>query len=194
MMARLERRHDARVDARGSVILRGDTHERGRVVDISSGGMCIRLADLVAPRRQGEHVVLDVHLDGGRHRWLRVHGRIQRIAPGGTLGVAFAGPPRELEERIQDELVALLERTAHEHVLLVDPDPIRRLVTAAQLRSAGRRVTDVSSPLEAIERLAETPGRPTVVAVADTLPASIADELRTYLSAEGDVAVISTRL
>ncbi|KAB2889584.1 MAG: hypothetical protein F9K40_19725 [Kofleriaceae bacterium] len=194
MMARLERRHDARVDARGSVILRGDTPERGRVVDISSGGICIRLAGLVAPGREGEHVVLDVHLDGERHRWLRVRGRIERLGPGGTLGIAFAGPPGELEECVQDELVALLERTEHVHVLLVDPDPIRRVVTAAQLRRAGRRVTEVSSPLEAIQRLAETSGRPTIVAVADTLPASIADELRTYLSAEGDVAVISTRL
>jgi CheY-like chemotaxis protein len=189
-----ERRHDARIRARGSVIVHAARHACGRIVDVSSGGIRIRLAVGARPEKKiGARVRLDLHLDGARFRWVHLAGRVRQIHKD-TIGISLTHVPADFEDRVQDHLLADLENRAHQHVLLVDPDPIRRMRLATEMRAAGREVLEVASPLEAIARLAETHRRPTVVAIADTVPTAIADELRAYLSAEvGDVTLERVR-
>jgi hypothetical protein len=66
-------------------------------------------------------------------------------------------------------------------VLLVDPVPRRRATAAAALRATGRCVRAVATPLCAIHQLGESDDRLTMVAIADTEPAGIADDLRDYV-------------
>lgn len=75
------------------------------------------------------------------------------------------------------------------HVLLVDPVGERRREVATSLRAFGRRVTEAATPLEALYCLDE--GLPPhVMAIADTSPITIGEELRAYVIAEhGNVSV-----
>ena len=75
------------------------------------------------------------------------------------------------------------------HVLLVDPIGERRKELAASMRASACRVTEAATPLEALRCLGEL-ALPQCVAIAETSPKSIGEELRTYVIAEhGQVAV-----
>ncbi len=69
-------------------------------------------------------------------------------------------------------------------VLLVDSAPVRRSAMREAFRAAGCRVIDVSTPLEAIVRLGESDFEPDLVAIADSLPMRISDELRRFVDME----------
>lgn len=76
------------------------------------------------------------------------------------------------------------------HVLLVDPIGERRLELATSWRVSGRRVTEAATPLEAIRFLGDA-GRPHYMAIAETSPRSIGEELRAYVIAEHDDVDVS---
>jgi PleD family two-component response regulator len=71
----------------------------------------------------------------------------------------------------------------HVRVLVVDSQAPRRQHLAATLRRAACDVTEAATPLEAIAHLGSSRAQPSYVAVADTVPSSIGDELRAYLTA-----------
>src|SRR5687768_7477936 len=79
-----ERRHDARVHVHGSVVVHAQGWTRGRVLDVSSGGVCFHVADgdVVGPR--GTRVTMQLRLDGAHQRWVRLDGRIGRVGDDGT--------------------------------------------------------------------------------------------------------------
>lgn len=69
------------------------------------------------------------------------------------------------------------------HVLLVDPIGVRRRELATSLRATGRSVFEAATPLEAIRNLGHAP-RHQIVAIAETSPRSIGEELRAYVIRE----------
>ena len=102
----------------------------------------------------------------------------------GQVAVAFDDIPTDFEDRIQAELVAALEEAGVVDVLVVDPVALRRGQLAASLRARGRHVSEAATPLDAIDRLGESRHHPGMIAIADTVPAGIADELRAYVRVE----------
>jgi CheY-like chemotaxis protein len=187
----IDRRQHVRVVANGSAIVQGSAATRGRLLNISSGGMLMRLGEGESGYRCGEHVTVEVHLDRTRATWLRFHGEIAR-AGHLELAISFTAVPSDFADVIQDALVSALEGATLAHVLLVDPNTERRTPFAALLRRAGCRVTEVVTPLDAIAQLGGSAIHSWVVAIASTVPASTADELQHFL-AESD-ALLEIRM
>jgi len=177
-----DRRRSARVAASGHVLIHGEEGSRGRIVDVSASGVRLRLAERSRRHWRGVHVELELRIDGATGGWWKLTGRIVRVDPGRVVVVAFDHLPTGFEDGIQVELVAALEGDAMPHVLLVDSLTWRRTQTAALLRATGRRVSEAATPLDAISHLGEARAR--VVAIADTVPSGIADELRAYVRTE----------
>jgi CheY-like chemotaxis protein len=177
----VDRRLHVRVIANGSAIVHGDATTRGRLLNISSGGMLMRLGDGEPDYRCGEHVKVEVHLDRARATWLRFHGEIAR-AGDRELAICFTAIPSDFADVIQDALVSALEGAALAHVLLVDANAERRSGFAALLRRAGCRVAEVATPLEAIAHLGGSAIHSWVVAISSTVPQSTADELQRFLA------------
>ena len=180
----MEKRHDARVHARGSVFVHTHRGERGRIIDLSAGGVRLALARRNLIHCIGGRVAIELRLDGAREGWVHLNGQIRRVAADGTVSVAFFQLPTDFEDLIQDQLVSELECTLLPHALVVDPATERRQTTARQLRADGWYVTESSSPLEAIDHLGESSSHPSMVIVAPTSPSSIGHDLRRYLARE----------
>jgi hypothetical protein len=178
-----ERRRDVRVVAAGSALVHGRAFARGRLVDLSTGGASIDLAPSDAAPAIAEAIRLDVHLDRADSRWIALDGHVLRVAAR-RIAIVFSAAPVELGEVIANVIASAIEGAVTAHVLLVDPDPERRGVFAALLRRAGCRVAEASTPLEAIAHLGGSPIEAWLIALADTRPSSIADELRGFLGAE----------
>ncbi len=170
--------------ARGHVVFHGRSSALGAVVDVSATGLRARLAAHGARCDQGERVALEVRLDGARGGWHRLFGRVVRLELEGDVIVALDEPPPDFDDAIQEQLLAMLESDAIDHVLLVDPVAWRRIQLAATMRATGCRVSEAATPLEALAHLGESREHFSVIAVADSTPSSVADELRAYLGKE----------
>ena len=177
----VDRRQHVRVVANGSAILYGRRTIRGRLSNISTGGMHVRLRGGEPRCACGESVDVELHLDRSGAEWLRFRGEVMR-ATEQEVAVNFASVPLELAKVMKDALASALEGAALAHVLLVDADAGRRAPFAAVLRRAGCRVAEASTPLEAIAHLGDSAIHSWVVAIADTTPTSTADELRAFLT------------
>lgn len=177
-------RRAVRVRARGCVAVHGDGYGRGKIVDLSTDGMRLRLTGPHAPYRVDGRVDLDLRFDGATGGWWRMSGRIVRVDARGQLAVAFDDVPTDFEDRIQAELVAALEEAGAIDVLIVDPVAPRRGELAVALRAAGRHVSEAATPLDAIDQLGESRHHPGLIVIADTVPASIANELRAHVRVE----------
>jgi PilZ domain len=103
----------------------------------------------------GDTVTLDIALE--RRHW-NIRGHIVRIDDAAT-AVAFDDIPLELEDYVQDELLDLVEHAARSNVAITD------------LASVGA--------ILALEDAFD------VIALPDTVPESVVEELRELLLAEG---------
>jgi CheY-like chemotaxis protein len=169
------------VAANGSVILYGRETARGRLSNISSGGMLVRLLHSESVTCSGEHVEIGLHLDRAGARWLQFGGEVVRHDEG-EVAVSFTSVPIDFADVVQDALVSALEGAAVPHVLLVDSDAERRAPFAALLRRAGYRVAEAATPLDAIAYLGGSAIHSWVVAISSTVPENIADELQRFLA------------
>ena len=183
----IDRRQHVRVVANGSVIVYGRETVRGRLSNISSGGMLVRLVESDRGCWSGEHVEVELHLDRAGAVWLRFRGEVVRCDQG-QVAISFTSVPLDLADVVQDALVSALEGAAVPHVLVVDSNAQRRAPFAALLRRAGCRVAEVATPLDAISHLGGSAIHTWVVAISSTVPASIADEFQRFL-AESDAPV-----
>jgi CheY-like chemotaxis protein len=183
----VDRRQQVRVVANGSVIVYGHETARGRLSDISSGGIRMRLVEGGSCCRCGEGVDVELHLDRTGATWRQFCGEVVRVDER-EVAIRFTAMPLDFADVIQDALVSALEGAAITHVLLVDPNAERRISFAALLRRTGCRVAEAATPLEAIAHLGGSAIQNWVVAITNTVPASIADELRRFL-AESDPPV-----
>ncbi|HEX7839750.1 MAG TPA: PilZ domain-containing protein [Kofleriaceae bacterium] len=177
----IERRRDVRVVANGSVVVHGGVSSRGRLSNVSSSGMHVRLAEGEPCSSSGEQVGVELHLDRAGATWLQFRGEIVRAGER-EVAIHFTAVPLDFVDVIQDALTSVLEGTAVAHVLLVDGNTDRRVPFAALLRKAGCRVAEAATPLEAIAHLGGSAIERWMVVITDTLPTSIADELRRFLA------------
>jgi len=180
----IDRRETSRVAATGSVVVypRYGTSIRGRVVDLSAGGVRFAL-DQAPAWGPGVEVEIDLRLDGAAYGWFRFSGVVARVAAGDETAVAFTAVPDAFATAVRRELQAAVAGADALRVLLVDPDAPRRVVAAAALRAARCEVTEAATPLDAIAYLEDSQAYPWIVAIADTAPTSIADELRSHVRA-----------
>lgn len=191
----VDRRRHVRVIANGSVIMHGRDTVRGRLSNISGGGMCARLIEGEPRHECGESVDVEMHLDRTGATWLRFRGEVVRTDDQ-QVSIGFTAVPLDFADVVQDALVSALEGASLTHVLLVDANAERRASFAALLRRTGCRVVEVTTPLEAIAHLGGSAIHSWVVAIADTVPTSRADDLRRFLAdsdAPVDVRVLGDR-
>jgi hypothetical protein len=181
-----ERRRTMRVRSKGSVRFCHDAQPiRGRIIDLGIGGVSLRTELQVGLGLYiGEPVRLEVRLDA-RSKHFPIDGRVLRsLAATNVIALGFEGVPSDFEDCIHDELVAAGKHDALPHMILVDIAATRRHAFASAFRTAGCHVTEVSTPLEAIARLGRLRFEPGVIAIADSVPESTAEDLRTFLGRE----------
>jgi hypothetical protein len=178
-----ERRRHRRIIAKGTVVLHTpDGAVHGRLADVGEGGL--RAVIPVGLRRWLEIVIdVELRLDGGTAEWL--HGRMRIVRAGDDdVALVFETAP-EAFGRVIDELTS--ESRARHRVLavvVIDSCEPRRSTIVAGFRSLGCAVVETSTPLEAIVRLGESSFEPDVIAIADSQPAALADELRAFVRRE----------
>ncbi len=188
-----DRRHHARIEPKGTATLHalGDAH-RGRVVNIGAGGLYMATAVTLPARLLGQIVELELRFDGPLAAWQRVAARVSRIDADGV-AVVFDAPTAPVLLQMIDELTTASHATARViSVVLIDADAARRATIAEGFRAAGCEVVAIASQLEAIVRLGESHFEPDIIAVADSLPARAADEMRAFITREHASSMLVT--
>lgn len=176
-----ERRQHIRIAPKGTVTLSfGDHTHHGRISNLGRGGLRVATGVTVPSKLLGRSGEVALRLDGQGAEWLEASGRIVRIEPDGV-ALVFEQLPAPLV-RLLDEMWSASR--AHLRVLsavLVDADPDRRAAMAEGFRAAGCRLVEASTTLEAIVRLGESSFEPDVIVIADSVPAAVADDLRSFV-------------
>ena len=181
-----ERRRAMRVRSKGSIrIHHGARLLRGRILDLCVGGVSLRAEipiDLAS--HVGEPVRVEVKLDACPEQF-SLDGHVLRSnAATNAMAIEFDSAANDFVDCVQDELLAAVEHDTVPRMILVDEVARRRSVFANAFRGAGCCVTEVSTPLEAIARLGQLRFEPGVIAIADSVPESVAVDLREYLCAQ----------
>jgi hypothetical protein len=177
-----DRRRHARIEPKGTVTIHalGNAH-RGRLANIGPGGMYVATDVTVPDRLLGREVNVELRFDGALAAWQRLTGRVSRIQADGV-AILFTAPTTPTLLRMIDGLTTASHASARRiSVVLIDADPARRATIATGFRAAGCEVLEVGTQLEAIVRLGESHFEPDIIAVANTQPASTADEMRGFL-------------
>ena len=184
-------RNELRARVQGRVVIHGRGGSSGEIVEVSTTAIRVRITGTAPALARGDRVELDVRFDGAAGAWAGITGRVVEVDELSQIRVVFDALPEDFEDRIQSQLLATLESEHVVHVLLVDPISQRRALVAASLRATGRRVSEAATPLDAIDCLGESGSSPRMIAVADTVPPGIADELRAYLrDAHADLGLV----
>src|SRR5438105_9143766 len=104
-----ERRHAARVESTGTVIVHArDLAIHGRIVDLAAGGVRVHVDTAVEPPSVGTRVRVDLRVDGVGH-WIHLHGHVERVnarAVSHEIIIQIEGVPPSFEDLVQDELLA----------------------------------------------------------------------------------------
>ena len=176
----VERRKHARIVLKGTAILLAGEHAvRARVLNLSEGGFLG--GTLVTPpmRLLGRSVDIELRLDDGLSTWNRLEGKITRIA-NESLAICFSATPT-LVRLVDGMTVASRARDRVISVILIDEDAARRKLLAEGFRIVGCSLIEAATSLEAIVRLGESSFEPDVIAVADSIPAATANEMREFV-------------
>lgn len=179
----MERRRTQRISPKGSVILfAGEQVEHGRVANISSGGLLAITTEGPPELRPGTEVELELRLDAASSEWLKLAGRVVRI-DGASIAIEIE-TSEPFVRTMEDSVSASGVHQRVESVVLIDATAERREPIAEAFRAAGCDVLEVSTPLEAIVRLGESRFEPDLIAIADSVPSSISDDLRVFVKRE----------
>ena len=179
-----ERRRFVRIEPKGTVILHAGEHvQRGRIANVSEGGLLMSTSVAAPARLLGRAATIEIRFDGGKAEWLPGSGKIVRIAAD-SLALAFD----DLSAIMRRDMDSMASSSRAHHrvmnVLLVDADAKRRAGMLAGFRAAGCVVVEATTPLEAIVRLGESSFEPELIAIADSAPANISDDLRVFVARE----------
>jgi len=190
-----ERRGEARVQLKGTVVVQGGERPLlGRIHNVSRGGVLVAVEEasreLIAPLAH-HPTQLELRVDSKVATWISLRGEVIRTTPD-TLVVRFAQVPEELETMVRAELRASEVSGQSPTIVVVDADATRRAPIARAFAEAGYEVIEAATPLEAIASGSAAIFEPLVFAVADTTPAAIADELRAFLAREHPHAQVIT--
>ena len=181
MTAIVERRKHARIVLKGTAILLAGEHAvRARLLNLSEGGFLA--STLVTPPRRllGRNVDIELRLDDRLSQWIRLEGKIVRI---GNERVAICLTATPALVRLIDGMSAASrakERVIS--VILIDEDAARRTLLADGFRIVGCSLIEAATSLEAIVRLGESSFEPDVIAVADSIPSTTANEMRDFIA------------
>jgi hypothetical protein len=181
----VERRRARRVRPKGSVRIKIEGREiHGRIVDVSESGIRLGVPeDDVCAEHVGSPTSIEVRLDTRIAAWLRLEGHVMRIGFR-SIVLGLEHVPTAFHDLMSDELVASNNQVRTPCVVIVDHEAPRRAPFVDAFRGAGYEVVEATSPLEAVVRVGESGYEPHVIVVADTLPASVADELREFMTRE----------
>ena len=189
---RIERRQSVRLSPKGTVSIRARGYDvRGRIANVSSGGLAAQTLVTAPDRVLACAVELELRLDTQQAGWLQLAGKILRIGAT-SIAVAFDTVPAGFDRVIDEALTASNGHGRVLSIVIVDATIERRLRMAEAFRAAGCAVVDVSTPLEAIVRLGEFHFEPDVIAIADSIPSLIADEMRQFVDHEHPRAKLVT--
>jgi CheY-like chemotaxis protein len=178
-----ERRRAMRVRSKGTVrIHHGDRLIRGQILDLCVGGVSIR-ADLPIglASHAGEPVRIDVELHACSRQFSLAGHFLRSQAATKMIAIEFDDAASDFKDFVQDELLAAAEHDTLPRMILVDEISERRDVFAKAFRGAGCSVTEVSTPHQAIAWLEQVRFEPGLIAIADSVPQAIAEDLRSYL-------------
>jgi PilZ domain len=183
MKLRIERRRHLRISPKGNVILlAGEQAQRGRIINLSQGGVLMETIAAAPDQLLDRSIEIELRLDGPLTQWLRASGQITRIdAATNAIAIALTSVPLPLVHLIDEMSEASRTRLRVLSVILVDTDPLRRSAMAEGFRAAGCGVLEISTPLEAIVRLGESSFEPDLIAIADSVPDTMAGELRRFV-------------
>lgn len=190
-MAWMKTPHDSRkamrVRSKASICIHGGARMvRGRVIDLAVGGVCVRAHPPFGPVGViGALVRVHLRLDACASKQFALVGRVLRVnLPTGNIAIGFDAVPEGFEDFVQDELLAAVMHDSLPRMILVDTRGKRRNTIANAFRSGGCDVTEASTPLEAIAHLGGSRFELGLIAIADTVPETVAEELREFLLAE----------
>jgi hypothetical protein len=187
-----DRRGDVRATPKGTVIVRADTYViRGRVVNLGRKGLLTATRTTAPERLLRAEIAIALRLDGKDASWLELGGRILRIGAC-SMAIGFDVVPPSFARILDEVMSRALQHDRSLAVLVVDGAPRRRAAMADGFRAAGCAVVEVSTPLEAIVRLGGAHFEPDLIAIGDSIPAAISDELRRFVDAEHPGAMLVT--
>ena len=187
-----ERRRNRRIAPKGTVLVRAGTYLlRGRVENLSLGGLSATTLVTAPERLLASSVEIELRFDGSDRAWCELGGRLLRSGAT-SLAVAFDRVPTGFAQTIEEMHDALHGRRRVLSIVLVDAKDDRREMVADGFRAACCNVIDTATPLEAIVRLGESHFEPDVIAIADSSPAAISDELRRFVDREHPHAHVLT--
>lgn len=179
-LARDERRV-ARVRSKGAVELRSsELATWGRIVDVSATGVRIAAEHAACV---GDAVAADVYFDADPVTPFAITGVVARISAG-EVALDLRDGAVALAAYIRDEMVAAAGHDEVPVIILVDPSAAARSPIAVAFRAFGWVVKEVSTPLEAFRLAIDERFDPSAIAIADSIPESVAEELRDFLAAE----------
>ena len=164
---------------------------RGRIANVSLGGLLATTRVTAPERLLGARVAIELRLDGRDGGWFDLGGRVERIGSN-SLAVRFDTVPPGFVSALEDMLTASHDRRRVLSIVHVDADAERRAALVRGFRASYCNVIDAATPLEAIVRLGESHFEPDVIAIADSSPATIADELRRFVDSEHPRARVLT--
>lgn len=175
-----ERRKHARIALKGTAILLAGEHAvRARLVNLSEGGFLASTLVTAPQPLLGQPVDIELRLDDRLSQWTRVEGRIVRIEDDRVAICLTATPAVVL--LVDGMTVASRARDRVISVILIDEDARRRKLLADAFRIVGCSLIEAATSLEAIVRLGESSFEPDVIAVADSIPAVTANQMREFV-------------
>lgn len=174
------RRHD-RARVNGCVVLHApDGAVRGRIVNLSAGGVLVVEEESRARLAEGTRVGLELETE--RSGWVRQDGGVLRRIDD-AIAIEFVEPSPGVVDVITGEVLAAQEARRAPRVIVVDPSRPRRQRIAAALRDVGCQSIEASTPLEAVDVLERSRVPVSAVAVAEsTQSQTLADELVEFLA------------
>ncbi len=188
----LERRRSRRISPKGTVVVSAGGHvEHARIGNISTGGLLAITTEPPPETLRGADVDVELRLDAASTGWLQLTGRVVRVGAD-AIAVALEGASEQFARLMEESSLASAQHQRVQTVVLVDAAPERRRAMADAFRAVGCAVLEVAMPLEAVVRLGDSPFEPDLIAIADSLPASTADELRRFVEREHPDAKLVT--
>ena len=155
------------------------------VLDLSLGGMLLASAPGQDPiPAVGEPVMVELHLSSAGSRWYGLRGEVCRLAAADRFALVLGRVPPDLEDEIEEEVLAAVEASASPRVVVVDHPGERRRQLADTVRRSSCVPIVASTPLDAIRRLEESRTHATAVIVGEDLTQTHGDELVRYIAAE----------
>lgn len=176
----LERRKHGRIALKGTAILLAGEHAvRARLVNLGEGGFLATTLVTAPIGLLGRAVHIELRLDDPLSQWNRLEGKIVRI---GNDSVAISLDSTPALIRLVDDMTdASRTRERVISVILIDEDASRRRLLGDAFRTVGCSLIEAATSLEAIVRLGESSFEPDVIAVADSIPSTTANEMREFV-------------